>query len=203
MLPRPAIMCAMSRQAPEHVRSASEWTPQDLAARPEWNHRLSPDEQGDLLALLDGYSIEDERILYRGAVMETTTAKDLPLPHLAPRLADIQTQLEEGAGAIRIHGFPCEGVDELARDTDAYVQTVIRRDIVEAIPNEMLQDILDYQSGVVQAAQTAARVGAKRLVMTHMVPAPTPEQYPEWIARAAEHFDGDIVIGDDLTTITI
>lgn len=99
--------------------------------------------------------------------------------------------------------IPCEGVDELARDADAYVQTVIRRDIVEAIPNEMLQDILDYQSGVVQAAQTAARVGAKRLVMTHMVPAPTPEQYPEWIARAAEHFDGDIVIGDDLTTITI
>ena len=98
---------------------------------------------------------------------------------------------------------PCTGVDELARGADAYVQTVIRRDIVEKIPNEMLQDILDYHSGVVEAAQTAARVGAKRLVLTHMVPAPTPEQYPEWVARAAEHFDGEIVIGDDLTTITI
>ena len=83
------------------------------------------------------------------------------------------------------------------------MQTVIRRDIVEAIPNEMLQDILDYHSGVIEAAQTAARVGAKRLVLTHMVPAPTPDQYPEWIVRAAEHFDGDIVVGDDLTTITI
>ena len=35
------------------------------------------------------------------------------------------------------------------------------------------------------------------------VPAPTPEQYPEWIALAAEHYDGEIVIGNDLTTIIV
>ena len=34
-------------------------------------------------------------------------------------------------------------------------------------------------------------------------PAPQPEQYPEWKARAAEHYDGEIIIGDDLTTFTI
>ena len=67
----------------------------------------------------------------------------------------------------------------------------------------MMQDILDYHSGVVEAAQTAARVGAVRLALTHMVPAPPPEQYPEWIARAREHFDGEVVIGDDLTTISV
>lgn len=66
-----------------------------------------------------------------------------------------------------------------------------------------IQDILDYHSGVVEAAQTAARARAKRLVLTHLVPPPTPEQYPEWVTRAADHFDGEIVIGDDLTTITI
>ncbi len=99
--------------------------------------------------------------------------------------------------------LPCDGVDELARNADAYVQTVIRPDIVRAIPNEMLQDILDYHSGVVDAAETAERVGARRLVLTHLVPPPTPEQYPEWEAMAAEHYDGEIVVGDDLTTITI
>ncbi len=99
--------------------------------------------------------------------------------------------------------IPCDGVDALAANSDAYVQTVIRRDIVETIPNEMMQDILDYHSGVVEAAQTAARVGAKRLILTHMVPAPTPDQYPEWIARATEHFDGEVIIGDDLTTVSI
>lgn len=99
--------------------------------------------------------------------------------------------------------IPCDGVDELARDADVYVQTVIRRDLVELVPNPMMQDILDYHSGVIDAAQTATRVGAKRLALTHMVPAPTPEQYPDWVARAAEHYDGEIIIGDDLTTITI
>ena len=67
----------------------------------------------------------------------------------------------------------------------------------------MLQDILDYHSDVTEAAQTAARTGAKRLALTHMVPAPTPEQYPEWIERAAAYYDGEVIIGDDLTTITV
>jgi ribonuclease Z len=75
--------------------------------------------------------------------------------------------------------------------------------ILELLPGPMAKDILEYHSGVEEAAQTAARVGAKRLALTHMVPAPTPDEYPEWIARAAEHFDGDVIIGDDLTTITI
>ena len=48
---------------------------------------------------------------------------------------------------------------------------------------------------------TLIKAGAKRLVLTHMVPAPTAEQYSEWIALAAEHYEGEIIIGDDLTTI--
>jgi len=93
--------------------------------------------------------------------------------------------------------------EPLVGGADVYVQTVIRRDLVELVPSEMMQDVLDYHSGVIEAAQTASRVGAKRLALTHMVPAPNPEQYPEWIARSAEHFDGEIVLGDYLTTITI
>ena len=99
--------------------------------------------------------------------------------------------------------IPCDGLDALVTDADAYVQTVIRDDLVKLIPVERLQDILDYHSSVEQAAQTAARNGVKRLVLTHLVPAPQPEQYDEWKAIAAAHFDGEIVIGDDLTTVTI
>ena len=110
----------------------------------------------------------------------------------------------EGAVAALVGDtLPCDGVDDLAANADVYVQSVLRRDFVELLPGEMAQDILEYHSSVVDASQTAARVGVKRLVMTHMVPAPAPEQYPEWIARAAEHFDGEIIIGDDLTTITV
>ncbi len=36
-----------------------------------------------------------------------------------------------------------------------------------------------------------------------MVPAPTPEQYPEWITLATQHYEGEIIIGDDLTTVAV
>lgn len=123
----------------------------------------------------------------------------------APVHPTIGFRLEHGGSSAAIVGdtLPCDGVDELAANADVYVQTVIRRDIVETISNVMLQDILDYHSGVVEAAQTAARTGAKRLMLTHMVPSPTPEQYPEWIAIAAEHYDGEVIIGDDLVSVAI
>lgn len=134
-----------------------------------------------------------------GDVSVTTAATE----H-APVRPTIGYRLEhEGSSAALVGDtIPCDGVDDLARDVDVYVQTVIRRDIVETSPIQMVRDILDYHSGVVDAAQTAARVGAKRLVLTHLVPAPTPDRYPEWIARAAEHYGGEIVIGDDLTTVS-
>ena len=123
----------------------------------------------------------------------------------APVRPTVGFRLEHDGRTAALVGdtVPCDGVDELAAGADVYVQTVLRRDIIELLPGEMAQDILDYHSGVVEAAQTAERVGAKRLALTHMVPAPTPEQYPEWIAIAAEHYSGEVIIGDDFTTITV
>jgi len=123
----------------------------------------------------------------------------------APVRPTLGYRLEHNGAVAALAGdsIPCEGVDVLAAGADVYVQTVIRRDLVELSPSEMFRDILEYHSGVIDAAQTAARVGARRLALTHLVPAPTAEQYPEWQAMASEHFDGEVIIGDDLTTITI
>lgn len=123
----------------------------------------------------------------------------------APVKPTLGYRLEHDGVVAAIAGdtIPCEGLDALVAGADAYVQTAIRADIVKMIPNEMLQDILDYHSSVEQAGETAARNGAKRLVLTHMVPPPTADQYPEWQARAAEYFDGEVIIGDDLTTVVI
>lgn len=96
-------------------------------------------------------------------------------------------------------GVPCAGLDELCRGADAYVQTVMRADIVKLVPNARFQDILDYHSTVEQAAQTAARGGVGALVMTHYIPGMQPGQEDGWRALAAEHFTGPIVLGDDLT----
>lgn len=100
-------------------------------------------------------------------------------------------------------GVPCDGLDALCRDADAYVQTVIRDDLVKLIPNARIQDILDYHSTVEQAAQTATRNGVGTLVLTHYVPSMQPGQEDEWRSRAAAHFAGPIVLGDDLTAVDL
>ncbi|HEX4902741.1 MAG TPA: MBL fold metallo-hydrolase [Acidimicrobiales bacterium] len=98
---------------------------------------------------------------------------------------------------------PCAGLDELCAGADAYVQTVIRDDLVAMVPSPRLQDILDYHSTVAQAGETAARNGVGTLVLTHYVPALQPGQEEQWRAIAAEHFAGPIVLGDDLTSVTV
>jgi ribonuclease Z len=101
---------------------------------------------------------------------------------------------------------PCDGLDEMCRGADAYVQTVVREDLVRQVATlvptgERFLDILDYHSTVQQAAQTAARAGVRTLVLTHFVPPVQPGQEDEWRAMAAEHFSGNIVVGPDLTSV--
>jgi ribonuclease Z len=83
------------------------------------------------------------------------------------------------------------------------VQTVLRADLVRNVPNARLQDILDYHSSVEEAADTAKRAGVGTLVLTHYIPGLPRGNEGEWHALAAEHFDGAIVIGDDLTTVEL
>ncbi|MFM2046523.1 MAG: hypothetical protein RL383_600 [Actinomycetota bacterium] len=101
---------------------------------------------------------------------------------------------------------PCDGLDEMCHGADAYVQTVVREDLVRQVATlvptgERFLDILDYHSTVQQAAQTAARAGVRTLVLTHFVPPVQPGQEDEWRAMAAEHFSGNIVVGPDLTSV--
>ena len=96
---------------------------------------------------------------------------------------------------------PCESLDELCAGAHVYVQTVIRADLVRLVPSVRLQDILDYHSSVEQAAETAARAGVRTLVCTHFVPALMPGQEQAWSDLAAAHFDGEIVLAEDLTRV--
>jgi ribonuclease Z len=97
-------------------------------------------------------------------------------------------------------GLPCDELDELCLGATAYVQTAMRDDLVKQVPNKRFLDILDYHSTVEQAAQTAARGGVKTLILTHYIPGLQSGHEEEWRAIAAAHFDGEIVLGDDLTT---
>jgi ribonuclease Z len=114
-------------------------------------------------------------------------------------------RVTHGAAVAAIAGdtIPCEGLDALCRDAGVYVQTVIREDLVRRVPSRRFQDILDYHSTVEQAGQTATRAGVKTLMLTHYVPPLQPGQEDEWRALAAAHFDGQIVLGDDLTKVSL
>ena len=114
-------------------------------------------------------------------------------------------RIEHGGAVVVIggDGVPCPGLDELCAGADAYVQTVLRDDLVSQIPIQRFLDTIDYHSTVRQAAETAARAGVKTLVLTHQVPTPAPGSEAEWVALATEVFTGEVVFGNDLTRVTV
>lgn len=118
-------------------------------------------------------------------------------------------RIEHGGSSVALAGdtVPCPELDQMCLGVDIYVQTVIRPDLVTQVAkmfpalSARFTDILDYHSSVDQAAQTATRAGVKKLVMTHYVPAMQAGAEHEWIAIAAAHFAGEIIVGPDLTSI--
>tara|TARA_Y100000746_G_C15441015_1_gene422898 strand:- start:393 stop:1223 length:831 start_codon:yes stop_codon:yes gene_type:complete len=99
--------------------------------------------------------------------------------------------------------IPCAGLDKLCVGAKGLVHTVIRKDIIENIPIERLQDVCDYHSSVEEASQTAERAGVETLVLTHYVPAFPSGQEEEWKEIASQHFSGRIELGDDLHRVEI
>ncbi|MGI9577406.1 MAG: MBL fold metallo-hydrolase [Microthrixaceae bacterium] len=114
-------------------------------------------------------------------------------------------RVEHDGGSVVIAGdtVPCVGLSSLVAGADVYVQTVIREDIIRQIPLQRLQDVTDYHSTVVQAAQTAAEAEVGTLVLVHMVPSPAPGDEAEWIGIARQHFDGTVLAPNDLDSLEI
>jgi ribonuclease Z len=109
-----------------------------------------------------------------------------------------------GASAVMAGDtVPCAGLDALCTGAGALVHTVLRKDLIGAIPIARLQDTLNYHSSPEQAGDTAQRAGVGTLVLTHYVPAPQPGDLGEWKDLAATTFDGPIAAGDDLLTVTL
>jgi ribonuclease Z len=114
-------------------------------------------------------------------------------------------RVEFGGASVVLAGdsVPCATLDALAVGADALVHTVIRKDLVQLVPNQRLRDILDYHSSVEQAANTAARAGVGTLILTHYVPPLAPGQEDDWRALAATEFDGPVELGDDLHRVEV
>lgn len=122
-----------------------------------------------------------------------------------PVTPTIGFRIEHHGASVVLAGdtVPCRGLDELAAGAGALVHTVIRRDLIEALPMQRIRDICDYHSSVEQAAETATRAGVGILILTHYVPTLQPGQEDDWRALAATRFDRQIEIGDDLHRVQV
>jgi ribonuclease Z len=155
---------------------------------------------------LDGPPPVDVHEATEGVVFDTdgATVRVGPTDH-RPVEPTIAFRVEHGGRAVVVAGdtVPCDSLDALCAGADALVITAVRKDILAATGIPRLLDVTDYHSSVEDAAQTAKRAGVATLVLTHYVPALTPDTVEDWRSRAAMHFDGEIVLGDDLTKVTI
>ncbi|MDY6995270.1 MAG: ribonuclease Z [Actinomycetota bacterium] len=122
-----------------------------------------------------------------------------------PVAPTIGFRIEHNGASVVLAGdtVPCPGLDALAAGAGALVHTVIRKDLVDAMPMQRIRDICDYHSTVEQAADTAARAGVGILILTHYVPPIPPGQEDDWRALAASVFDRQIEIGDDLHRVEV
>jgi ribonuclease Z len=122
-----------------------------------------------------------------------------------PVTPTIGFRVEHADASVVLAGdtVPCASLDELAAGAGALVHTVIRKDLVEAMPLQRIRDICDYHSSVEQAAETAARAGVGILILTHYVPGIAPGQEDDWRALAATAFDRQIELGDDLHRVEV
>jgi ribonuclease Z len=122
-----------------------------------------------------------------------------------PVTPTIGYRVEHADASVVLAGdtVPCASLDELAAGAGALVHTVIRKDLIEQMPQQRIRDICDYHSSVEEAAATAERAGVGILVLTHYVPGIAPGQEDDWRALAATAFSRQIELGDDLHRVEV
>jgi len=112
-------------------------------------------------------------------------------------------------GVIAISGdtVACAEVEQLAASADVLVHEAFHRAAVEpffdAAPH--LRAVADYHADTPAIGASAARAGVATLLLTHLVPAPsTPAEEQSFIdAVRAGGYQGEIIVGHDLTTVTL
>lgn len=141
-----------------------------------------------------------------GTVWDTAEVRVLAAPtDHRPVAPTIGFRVEHAGASVVLAGdtVPCASLDTLAAGAGALVHTVIRKDLVDAVPLQRIRDICDYHSTVEQAADTAARARVGILILTHYVPAMKPGTEDQWRALAAARFGRQIELGDDLHRVQV
>ncbi len=163
-------------------------------------YRLAHHADLDHAPAVDVVEVVDGRVSLAGSVQITAG----PTDH-RPVEPSVGYRFDHAGASVVVAGdtVPCAGLDRLCQGAGALVHTVIRKDIIEAIPVPRMQDILDYHSSVEQAAQTASRGSVGILVLTHYVPTFPPGGGSDWRDIATAHYSGRVEVGDDLHRVEV
>jgi ribonuclease Z len=167
---------------------------------PDIGYRLAHHEDLQWRPSADVTEVTDGIIFADGTVRVTVA----PTDH-APVRPTVGYRVDDDGRSVVLAGdtVPCPGLDDLCMDADVLVHTVVRPDLIAPLGLPRLTDVLDYHSSVQDAASTADRNGVGTLVLSHLVPAPGPDNEHEWVALASETFKGSVVIASDLLTLDV
>jgi hypothetical protein len=144
----------MERLTP--VADASAWRGADLAGQDGWLHRLDEDEIADLVAAL----AEIRRLDIPTIAIRR---EDVPLPVLAPRLAQWLEEARSGRGFFVVRGLPADRFSEAEREALFWaVGTHFGAPVSQNSHGDLLGHVFDqgreYGSANTRGYQTRARL---------------------------------------------
>lgn len=109
-------------------------------------------------------------------------------------------------GSIAITGDTrvCDEVTELAQGVDVLVYEAMRFSFYDDLPVHR-QYVRDYHADTVLIGQQAAVLGVPKLVLTHLIPAPSSDAERQLFVDEVRSggYEGEIVVADDLYTTAV
>jgi len=98
----------------------------------------------------------------------------------------------------------CDEVAELAAGADVLIYEAMRFELIEALPTER-QFVLGYHADTRLIGRQAAELGVGTLILTHLIPAPRSNEDRERFVDDVRGggFEGELIVADDLTTVTL
>ena len=146
--------------------------------------------------------VVDARDVKPGAV---TRGKDwdvvsAPAEHVQPWLDSLAYRVNSSEGTFVFTGDtrPCDSVAELAKGADVLVVVCvhIQEEIADTPESE-------YMCGTTGAGQLAQEAGAKKLVLVHNTRIGHHGPMERAIADVAKVYDGEIIMGEELTEVPL
>ena len=161
--------------------------------------------KADLRELIDLHEIQDagpelSTVLDNGEV----TIRAVVVPHLPTSYA---YRIDSAAGSVVFSGDtgPSEAVADLARGADVLAHEVMDIDamIAEGFPEDLADVFKSVHTEVSDVGRIAAAAGVPTLALNHFVSAPRTTAPQQWIKRISEHYDGRIIVAEDLMSLPV